>query len=131
MGGDDKLFYHKLILLSSALPRSALDEDDDDDYDDDDKDDERYGSVYNYSFFHFVFAIAAMYIAMVLTNWNTISMENMQAPDQDDSDFVRIGQSYTAVWVKIVSGWLCHVFYGWSLVAPIVMPDRFTVMLLL
>ncbi|CDS07507.1 hypothetical protein LRAMOSA01456 [Lichtheimia ramosa] len=118
---------HLLAAVESgALPRSALDEDDDDDYDDDDKDDERYGSVYNYSFFHFVFAIAAMYIAMVLTNWNTISMENMQAPDQDDSDFVRIGQSYTAVWVKIVSGWLCHIFYGWSLVAPIVMPDRFS-----
>lgn len=53
-----------------ALPRSALDSDDEDDMgDEDDKDDERYGSVYNYSFFHFVFAIAAMYVAMVLTNW--------------------------------------------------------------
>ncbi|ORY88526.1 serine incorporator/TMS membrane protein [Syncephalastrum racemosum] len=110
---------------SGALPRSALDDDDDEDDVDDVLDDERYGSVYNYSFFHFVFAIAAMYIAMVLTNWNTISMEDMEGPHQDDGDFVRIGQSYTAVWIKIVSGWLCHLFYGWSLVAPIVMPDRF------
>ncbi|KAG2220032.1 hypothetical protein INT45_012208 [Circinella minor] len=116
---------------SGALPRSALDEDDEDDedFDYDDKDDERYGSVYNYSFFHFVFAIAAMYIAMVLTNWNTISMKDTNSTPiegDQDGDFVRIGQSYTAVWVKIVSGWLCIIFYGWSLVAPVVMPDRFS-----
>ncbi|SAL95199.1 hypothetical protein [Absidia glauca] len=113
---------------SGALPRSALYDDDDDDVDDmdgmDDKDDERYGAVYSYSFFHFIFAIAAMYVAMLLTNWNTITMEEMAAPGQD-GDFVRIGQSYTAVWVKIVSGWLCLIIYGWTLLAPVMMPDRF------
>ena len=127
MTKDTKIVYFR----NRALPRSALDEDDDDDdFDYDDKDDERYGSVYNYSFFHFVFAIAAMYIAMVLTNWNTISMEdanNAPTEGDGDGDFVRIGQSYTAVWVKIVSGWLCIIFYGWSLVAPVMMPDRFSV----
>ncbi|KAI8073154.1 serine incorporator/TMS membrane protein [Gongronella butleri] len=110
---------------SGALPRSALYDDDDDDDDGvDDRDDERYGSVYSYSFFHFIFAIAAMYVAMLLTNWNTITVEDVHNPN-DDGDFVRIGQSYTAVWVKIVSGWLCIIIYGWTLVAPVVMPDRF------
>lgn len=54
-------------------------------------------------------------------------MESMPENGVEDGDFVRIGQSYTAVWVKIVSGWLCHIFYGWSLIAPIIMPDRFGV----
>ncbi|KAI9028338.1 serine incorporator/TMS membrane protein [Phycomyces nitens] len=113
---------------SGALPRSVLDEEDDEDDDGvDDRDDERFGAVYSYSFFHFVFAIAAMYIAMVLTNWNTITMEDATMPSQDQGDLVRIGQSYTAVWVKIVSGWICHTIYLWSLVAPVVMPERFTI----
>lgn len=112
----------------SALPRSVLYEDDDDDEMDtniDDKDDERFGSLYSYSFFHFVFAIAAMYISMVLTNWNTIQFKD--GVGHDGGDLVRIGQSYTAVWVKIVSGWICHIIYIWSLVAPVLMPDRFDV----
>ncbi|CEP13524.1 hypothetical protein [Parasitella parasitica] len=109
-----------------ALPRSALYEDDEDDEMDsniDDKDDERFGSLYSYSFFHFVFAIAAMYVSMVLTNWNTIQFKD--GVGNDGGDLVRIGQSYTAVWVKIVSGWICHIIYIWSLVAPVLMPDRF------
>ncbi|KAI8349435.1 serine incorporator/TMS membrane protein [Choanephora cucurbitarum] len=112
---------------AGALPRSVLYEDDDDDDDIgavDDKDDERFGSLYSYSFFHFVFAIAAMYISMVLTNWNTIQF-NEGGVGHDGGDLVRIGQSYTAVWVKIVSGWICHIIYSWSLVAPVLMPDRF------
>ncbi|CAO3664278.1 unnamed protein product [Umbelopsis ramanniana] len=110
---------------SGALPASALNESDDEDDDSyDTKDDERHGAVYNYSFFHFIFAIAVMYVAMLLTNWNTI----VDVPDDaqtDNGDLVRIGQSYTAVWVKVVSSWLCHLIYGWTLVAPVVMPDRF------
>jgi hypothetical protein len=110
------------------LPRSALYSNDEDDEDVlDDKDDERYGAVYNYSFFHFVFAIAAMYVAMLLTNWNTIISEEVPNPDQDQSDLIRIGQSYTAVWVKIVSGWICYGIYTWTLMAPVLMPDRFLV----
>ncbi|KAG0168731.1 hypothetical protein DFQ30_004395 [Apophysomyces sp. BC1015] len=109
---------------SGALPRSVLDEDDDDDMEGvDERDDERYGAVYSYSFFHFVFAIAAMYVAMVLTNWNTVTADG--SVTQNEGDLVRVGQSYAAVWVKIVSGWICHIIYGWSLIAPIVMPDRF------
>jgi hypothetical protein len=116
----------------SALPRSVLYEDEDEDDIDsgaDERDDERFGSLYSYSFFHFVFAIAAMYVSMVLTNWNTIKFED--TIPHDNGDLVRIGQSYTAVWVKIVSGWICHIIYIWSLVAPVLMPDRFDVSIFL
>ena len=64
-----------------------------------------------------------MYIAMLLTNWNVVSI---QQPDGDDIyKPVKIGRSTVAMWVRIVSGWLCLVLYGWSLVAPVLMPDRF------
>ncbi|KAI7901123.1 serine incorporator/TMS membrane protein [Cokeromyces recurvatus] len=111
---------------AGALPRSVLYEEENEDDSDsniDDKDDERYGSLYNYAFFHFVFAIAAMYVSMVLTNWNTIQFND--GVGHDGGDLVRIGQSYTAVWVKIVSGWICHLIYIWSLVAPVLMPENF------
>jgi serine incorporator 1/3 len=29
-----------------------------------------------------------------------------------------------SVWVKIISSWLCIGLYLWSLVAPILLPDR-------
>jgi serine incorporator 1/3 len=56
-----------------AIPASALDDDDDEDEDKEisgeDNDDERIGTRYNYSFFHVIFAMGAMYVAMLLTNW--------------------------------------------------------------
>ncbi|KAF0493899.1 serine incorporator/TMS membrane protein [Gigaspora margarita] len=102
---------------SGAMPASALDEDDDDDYG---NDDERSGVAYSYVFFHLIFAIAAMYVAMLLTNWNNVSTE-----DNNDGELVKIGQTYTAVWVKVISSWACFILYSWSLVGPVLMPERF------
>ncbi|KAG0050111.1 hypothetical protein BGZ83_005104 [Gryganskiella cystojenkinii] len=105
---------------SGALPVSALDDDDDDDDEDYDvKDDEKNGCQYNYTFFHLVFALAAMYISMVLTNWNTYQTE------EGNDHLIYIGQSWPAVWVKIVSSWICYGLYGFSLLAPVLFPDRF------
>ncbi|KAG0209022.1 hypothetical protein BGX28_000206 [Mortierella sp. GBA30] len=102
---------------SGALPVSALDDvDDDDDEEYDVKDDEKNGCQYNYTFFHVVFALAAMYIAMVLTNWNTFT---------DSDTFIYIGQSWAAVWVKVVTSWICYGLYAFSLLAPVLFPDRF------
>ncbi|KAF9162897.1 hypothetical protein DFQ27_009755 [Actinomortierella ambigua] len=109
---------------SGALPVSALDEADDDDDDEGDfdaKDDEKNGVQYNYSFFHVVFALAAMYISMVLTNWNTFS-----EVEAGSDNLILIGQSWPAVWVKVVSSWICYGLYGFSLLAPVLFPDRFS-----
>lgn len=29
-----------------------------------------------------------------------------------------------STWVKVVSSWITWLLYGWTLVAPIVLPDR-------
>src|ERR1043165_3087721 len=106
---------------SGAMPVSALDDDDDDDgYDI--KDDEKNGVAYNYAFFHLIFAIASMYVAMLLTNWN-----NVTSSDESDEKLIIIGQSYIAVWVKVISSWICIFLYSWTLIGPVLLPDRFNI----
>ncbi|CAB4019274.1 Serine incorporator 1 [Paramuricea clavata] len=70
--------------------------------------------IYNYSFFHFVYLLASLYIMMVMTNW--------VKPDQSDTENVQ--GTWAAFWVKIVTGWVCVVLYFWTLIAPICMPKR-------
>ncbi|RGB28698.1 TMS membrane protein tumor differentially expressed protein [Rhizophagus diaphanus] len=100
-------------VQKGILPPSALDEEADYPIDDED-----YDVNYNYTFFHFIFAIAAMYVAMLLTDWNTFTMTG-------NEKLVVIGRSHTIVWVKVISGWVCFLLYYWSLVAPALFPERF------
>ncbi|KAJ1830625.1 Membrane protein tms1 [Coemansia sp. RSA 2708] len=100
-------------VASGALPESALDTGDDDDAAS--QDDEKLGVQYNYTFFHIIFCMASMYAAMLLTNWNSISSTD---------HVIIIGRSTTAVWVKVVTSWLCILLYSWTLVGPVVLPDR-------
>ncbi|PIA15326.1 TMS membrane protein/tumor differentially expressed protein [Coemansia reversa NRRL 1564] len=100
-------------VASGALPASALDDNSSDEASEDD--DERHGVQYNYTFFHVIFCMASMYAAMLLTNWNSISSED---------HIIIIGRSATAVWVKIVTSWLCVLLYSWTLLGPVVLPDR-------
>lgn len=76
------------------------------------QDDERDGVQYHYSFFHFVFMIASMYLAMLVTNWDT--------PQVDGVD----GKNMAAVWVKVASSWVALGLYLWTLVAPLVLTER-------
>ena len=69
---------------------------------------------YSYSFFHFVFAVASMYIAMLMTNWGS--------PSAVGKDQIDVG--WTSVWVKIVSQWLMGGLYTWVLLAPLILRDR-------
>eukprot|EP00158_Paraphelidium_tribonemae_P003862 Partr_v1_DN26419_c0_g1_i1_m24149 putative serine incorporator len=79
-------------------------------------DDESDAVNYSYSFFHFTFAVACMYVAMLLTNWDSVQ----RASDET----VIVGQSMTAVWIKIVTSWMTLLMYIWTIVAPILLPDR-------
>ncbi|KAH9003103.1 serine incorporator/TMS membrane protein [Lactarius hatsudake] len=121
--------YQALLaaVKAGAIPASALNDNDDDDDDDDfgdSHDDERSGTRYNYSWFHIIFVLGAMYVAMLLTDWNVIRA-NLSSPSTDVDD-VYIGRSETAMWMRIVSSWICILLYIWSLLAPVLMPDRFS-----
>jgi len=77
-------------------------------------DDEEEGITYSYAFFHFMFFLASLYVMMSLTNWYKPS----------ESDLMKLNSNMSSVWVKITSTWVCLAIYLWTLVAPIVLPDR-------
>lgn len=97
-------------LLGSEAQQSS------DDSDDTPADDEKFGVHYSYSFYHLVFCLASMYVAMLLTNWNTFQTQ--------DSTIIVIGRSLASLWVKVASSWVCLLLYVWTLVAPVLIPDR-------
>lgn len=107
---------------SGALPASALDESDDEDDDESGKhknDDEKQRTAYNYSLFHIIFLLATAWVATLLTqNVGTDAT-------REKGDFVPVGRTYWASWVKIISAWVCYGIFGWTLSAPLLMPDRF------
>ncbi|CAL5225424.1 g8239 [Coccomyxa viridis] len=69
--------------------------------------------TYNYSFFHFVFALASMYLAMLMTGWGT---------GAEEKDLIDVG--WFSVWVKFVTQWVTVAMYCWMLIAPTLYPDR-------
>jgi len=78
-------------------------------------DNESDGVNYSWSLFHLMFALATLYVMMTLTNW--------YSPGQGVS-IDTISANMSAVWVKIISAWLCFVLYMWTLIAPVVLPER-------
>ena len=112
----------RAAVQAGSLPASALDEDDDDSDDGKDaKDDERSGTQYNYALFHVIFFLGTCWVATLLTQ----SLDGVEMGDGTKKGLVAIGRTYWASWVKIVSAWVCYTVYGWSLLAPVVLPDRF------
>eukprot|EP00095_Tigriopus_kingsejongensis_P009974 maker-scaffold17_size721972-snap-gene-5.13 protein:Tk09974 transcript:maker-scaffold17_size721972-snap-gene-5.13-mRNA-1 annotation:"hypothetical protein DAPPUDRAFT_303430" len=69
--------------------------------------------VYSYSLFHLMFALATLYVMMTLTNWFN--------PDSNLSNYE---SNAGAMWVKIVSSWICAGIYVWTLIAPLLLSDR-------
>jgi len=70
--------------------------------------------AYSWSLFHLMFALATLYVMMTLTNWFHPSSSNIE----------KFSANEGAVWVKIVSSWLCGALYLWTLVAPMILQDR-------
>ncbi|KAG5017993.1 hypothetical protein JHK85_024129 [Glycine max] len=70
--------------------------------------------TYSYAFFHLIFSLASMYSAMLLTGWSTSVGESGKLVD--------VG--WPSVWVRIITSWATALLYLWSLVAPIMFPER-------
>eukprot|EP00736_Rhodelphis_marinus_P006785 Rmarinus@m.28065 len=71
---------------------------------------------YSYTHFHTVFALASLYMMMLITNWATVNSEGSGA--------LEIGTGWASVWVKASSSWTGYLLYLWTLVAPVLFPDR-------
>jgi hypothetical protein len=86
-----------------------------------------------------------MYVAMLLTDWcayisHSHSLHSTQSPTlflhshrnvvsttvspSESDEIVYIGRSEIAMWMRVVSSWVCLILYSWSLLAPVIMPDR-------
>jgi len=76
--------------------------------------------TYNYSFFHFTFFLAALYLSMVLTGWKTVSNNE----NTESGLLFSVDQGMASVWVKMASSWLVLALYLWTVVAPVFFPDR-------
>ncbi|KAI1763768.1 TMS membrane protein/tumor differentially expressed protein [Hypoxylon sp. FL1150] len=105
-----------------SLPADALlsDDEDDEDRGKTPHDDERNSTQYNYSVFHIIFFLATCWVGTLLTG-TVEGLDNLPT----EGDFATVGRTYWASWVKIVSAWICYSMYIWTLVAPIVLPERF------
>jgi len=57
--------------------------------------------------------LAAMYYAMLCTNWGKLELFDHNVETSD-----------TAFWLKLVAEWLTMLLYLFSLVAPLLFPNR-------
>ncbi|ODV59986.1 Tms1p [Ascoidea rubescens DSM 1968] len=111
-------------VAEGSLPESALDDPswlintDDDDDSDRYHDEEKSSTKYNYTIFHIIFLLATQWIATLLT---------MNVQQDDLGDFVPVGRTYFYSMVKISCALISYLLYTWSLIAPVLMPDRFGV----
>lgn len=68
----------------------------------------------SYSFFHFVFALGAMYAAMLFTSWTNVGSSAQWSLDKGAA----------SMWVKIGCEWAAGILYLWILSAPLLCTGR-------
>jgi len=67
------------------------------------------------SLFHLMFTFASTYLGMVLTGWNW---------EQQGNGVGEVDTGEISLWVKISAQWVCFLLYVWTVIAPILLPDR-------
>lgn len=80
---------------------------------DDADDKDREPVSYSYVQFYLVFALASMYVGMLMTGWGDGKLQK---------DMIDIG--WPSVYVKLACSWLSASVFVWTLIAPAVLPDR-------
>eukprot|EP01126_Amoeba_proteus_P054033 TRINITY_DN6617_c0_g1_i8.p1 TRINITY_DN6617_c0_g1~~TRINITY_DN6617_c0_g1_i8.p1 ORF type:complete len:167 (+),score=45.76 TRINITY_DN6617_c0_g1_i8:1189-1689(+) len=75
--------------------------------------------TYNFSFFQFIFFLASLYLSMILTNWQTVSSVQSGA-----NSTYAVDQGMAASWAKATSSWVVLLLYLWTLIAPVIFPNR-------
>ena len=75
---------------------------------------ERYSLVYSYPLFHFMLMLATLYMMMSLTGWYT----------PDNASLSNFGRSWSAVWIKMGSSWICLCVYLFTVLFPTVLPKK-------
>lgn len=107
----------------------------------DDIDDEKEGTKYPYYQFHLVFTFAAGYFAVLLTNWGcalrgavrfvALAHSQLRVPhcsivtgQQGGANTFEVDRGFGSVWAKMGTSWVVALLYIWTLVAPILFPDR-------
>ena len=68
----------------------------------------------SYSYFHFVFALGAMYSAMLFTSWT----------NADTFSAWSLDKGVASMWVKVGCEWAAASLYCWILLAPLICPGR-------
>lgn len=108
----------KQAVNEGSLPESALNDITSLEEDGDDVvgSDEKYSTKYNYVLFHLIFFLATQYIAALLT---------INVQSDPEGGFVPVGRTYFNSWLKAASSWVCYLLYTWTLIAPVLFPDRF------
>ncbi|ESO02192.1 hypothetical protein HELRODRAFT_94435 [Helobdella robusta] len=70
--------------------------------------------LYSYSFFHFIYILATLYIMMQLTMWN----------NPKESVLNTFGLNWTSVWIKMATSWVCVLIFLWTVFFPTCVPGR-------
>jgi len=69
----------------------------------------------NHWFFHLIMASGAIFMAMLLTNWGESDGGNQETDTEVSTE---------SMWIKIVCVWLTYAIFVWTIIAPLVFPDR-------
>lgn len=69
---------------------------------------------FNLSFFHFVYAISACYLFMVVSNWGNTQQNSIWKTNRGEY----------AKWTTLSCSWICVLLFVWIMIAPKICPNR-------